>query len=221
MYGRVHNKYNDKMNYIFVRNFTLIFKNSIMHNFSKRLAELVRASHATISEIAQEAHISRPSLYDLINGQSLPRQSTLEKLFNTLRPSSSQLELLRNLYQVDRQKSNRKERMEFHKKRLKLIREISDLLLAKGYEIARSTQTFEVDLVLRIDGGKRIPLLAYPQLLDSSQSLGNILTAMHELSSNQGILCVGTKTGLNRAKTTLFNKYRVKITTLKSLPRQL
>ena len=192
-----------------------------MHNFSKHLAELVRASHATISEIAQEAHISRPSLYDLINGQSLPRQSTLEKLFNTLRPSSSQLELLRNLYQVDRQKSNRKERMEFHKKRLKLIREISDLLLAKGYEIARSTQTFEVDLVLRIDGGKRIPLLAYPQLLDSSQSLGNILTAMHELSSNQGILCVGTKTGLNRAKTTLFNKYRVKITTLKSLLRQL
>ena len=192
-----------------------------MHNFSKHLAELVRASHGTISEIAQESGISRPSLYDLINGKSLPRQLILEKLFNTLRPSSSQLELLQNLYRVDRQKSNRKERMEFHKKKLKLIRQISDLLLAKGYEIARSTQSFEIDLVLRMGGGKRIPLLAYPQLLESSQPLGNILIAMHELSSNQGIICVGTRTGLNHAKTTLFTKYSVKITTPKSLLRQL
>lgn len=192
-----------------------------MYVFSKGLSELVRTSPMGVSEIARKAGISRPSLYDLLKGKSLPRQSTLERLIEIIQPSARQVEFLHSSHQIERLRGTRSHRMIHLKDKQHFVRSLSDLLLAKGHEIARSPKNHEIDLVLRKDSKKRIPIIADLQLLDSTQALGNILFAMHELSTTQGVICVASLKGLSRTIRSVFGKHGVKIITPKSLLREL
>ena len=192
-----------------------------MHQFSKGLSELVRSSPMGVSEIARKAEISRPSLYDLLKGKSLPRQSTLERLIKVLRPSSRQVEFLLSSHQIEHLRGTRIHRMFHLREKQHFVRTLSDQLLAKGHEIARAPKNHEIDLVLRIDSKKRIPIIADLRLLDSTQTLGDILFAMHELSTTQGFICVSSLKGLSRSIHSLFLKYGVKIITPKALFREL
>ena len=192
-----------------------------MHLFSKGLSDLIRSNPMTVSEIARNAGISRPSLYDLLKGKSLPRKSTLERLIGVLQPSARQVEFLYSSHQIERLRSTRSHRMIHLRDKQHFVRSLSDQLLAKGHEIARSPKNHEIDLVLRIDNKKRIPIIADLQLLDSTQTLGNILFAMHELSTTQGVICLSSLKGLSRSIPSLFSKYGVKIITPKALLREL
>ena len=192
-----------------------------MHLFSKGLSELVRSSPMRVSEIARKAGISRPSLYDLLKGKSLPRKSTLEHLIGVIQPSTREVEFLLSSHQIERLRSTRSYRMIHLRDKQHFVRTLSDQLLAKGHEIARSPKNHEIDLVLRIDSKKRIPIIADLRLLDSTQTLGNILFAMHELSTTQGVICVSSLKGLSRTIPTVFGKHGVKIITPKTLLRVL
>ena len=192
-----------------------------MHLFSKGFSGLVRSNPMTVSEIARKAGISRPSLYDLLKGKSLPRESTLERLIEVIQPPARQVEFLHSSHQIERLRSTRSHRMIHLRDKQHFVRILSDLLLAKGHEIARSPKNHEIDLVLRIDSTKRIPIIADLRLLDSTQTLGDILFAMHELSTTQGFICVSSLKGLSRSIPSLFSKYGVKIITPKALLREL
>mgnify|MGYP001301685467 FL=1 len=192
-----------------------------MHLFSKGLSELVRSSPMKVSEIARKAGISRPSLYDLLKANSLPRKSTLERLIEVIQPSARQVEFLHFSHQIERLRSTRSHRMIHLRDKQHFVRILSELLLAKGHEIARSPKNHEIDLVLRIDSKKRIPIIADLRLLDPTQTLGDILFAMHELSTTQGVICVSSLKGLSRTIPTVFGKHGVKIITPKALFRDL
>ena len=50
-----------------------------MNPFSENLNYIVRRHSDNISTIAQKAGLSRPSLYDLINGKTLPKNQTFNR----------------------------------------------------------------------------------------------------------------------------------------------
>lgn len=147
--------------------------------------------------------------------------STLERLIGVIQPAAKQAEFLHSSHKIERLRSTRSHRMIHLRDKQHFVRRLSDQLLAKGHEIARSPKNHEIDLVLRIDNKKRIPIIADLQLLDSTQTLGNILFAMHELSTTRGVICVSSLKGLSRSISSLFSKYGVNIITPKALLREL
>ena len=149
---------------------------------------MVRSSPLKVSEIARRVGISRTSLYDLLNGKSLPKKSTFNRLIEVLQPIYKESESLRTDYEIELLRGNRSHRMLNWRKKQQFVGELADQLLAKGHEIARSPKTVEVDLVLRLEGNRRIPILAQSYLLDPSQVLSTILFAMHSISSDKGFV---------------------------------
>ena len=182
---------------------------------------MVRSSPLKVAEIARRVGISRTSLYDLLNGKSLPKKSTFNRLIEVLQPIYKESESLRTDYEIELLRGNRNHRMLNWRKKQQFVGELADQLLAKGHEIARSPKTVEVDLVLRLEGNRRIPILAQSYLLDPSQVLGTILFAMHSISSDKGFVCIASLKGLNRSIVSLFNAYGVRIFTPKSLLKEL
>ena len=192
-----------------------------MNTFAKKLSILIKSNPLTVSEIARKTEISRPSLYDLINGKSLPRQDTLIALCQVLNLNYQDTEFLESAVDLERLRTSRKERTRYYKRKQDLIRQTTDLLLAKGYEIARSPTSHEIDLIIRLSSGKRIPILAQPTLIDPANVLGVLLYAMHDLDTKVGFVCLPSSRGYGRSLVSLFAKYGIKIVTSKSLPREL
>ena len=68
-----------------------------MNTFAELLNSLVKNNPNSISLIAKKAQISRPSLYDLLNGKTLPRLITLNNLVSALSLSENSEKQLKNL----------------------------------------------------------------------------------------------------------------------------
>ena len=192
-----------------------------MNAFAKKLSVFIKSNPLSVSEIARKTEISRPSLYDLVNGKSLPKKSTLFRLCQVLNLNDQDTKFLESSVNLERLRTSRKERIRDHQRKQDLIGKTTDLLLAKGHEIARSTTSHDIDLIIRLSSGKRIPILAQPTLIDRANVLGTLLGAMHDLETSIGYLCVPSTRGFSRSLTSLFAKYGIKIVTSKSLLREL
>ena len=55
-----------------------------MNSFAKDLSAILREHPENLTSLAKKAGISRPSLYDLINGKNLPKPTTLGNLIDAL-----------------------------------------------------------------------------------------------------------------------------------------
>ena len=111
-----------------------------MNTFAELLNSLVKNNPNSISFIAKKAQISRPSLYDLLNGKTLPRLITLNNLVSALSLSENSEKQLKEIYQSERLKHSRKHQEDYLKEKKRLLTEISSQLLLKGYEIARPSE---------------------------------------------------------------------------------
>ena len=190
-----------------------------MNLFSEYLNSLVRNHPNNISLIAHNARLSRPSLYDLINGKNLPRNSTLNNLCSALSLSESSAEKLRNLNKSERLRTSRKEQENYLKQKKILISEVSTMLLGKGHEISRPKGVGEADLVLR-QNTHRIPILICPTLLDHPTILGNLLISMFHFSADKGYVCTNEIKSLNRKTIQLFSSHRITILSVKGILRE-
>ena len=125
-----------------------------MINFSENLSYLVKNSPLNISQISRKALISRPSLYDLINGKTLPKEATLERLIQVLKlPQKEEGELKRAR---DREliKTNRKHQQSLLREKKLLVKEVGTILLSKGLEVSKPNRVGGPDLIIR--NGKAI-----------------------------------------------------------------
>ncbi|MBU61464.1 MAG: hypothetical protein CMI26_03040 [Opitutae bacterium] len=191
-----------------------------MNSFADDLAAILREHPENLTDLAQKACISRPSLYDLINGKNLPRPTTLGNLITALELSEKAAQKLHDAHRSERLRTNRKEQDILLKEKKILLSEISDLLLQKGHEISRSNHSGGPDLILR-SGSRRIPLHVTSRLIEHPAVLGHLLEAMHNLSTSTGYACVPKLTHEDRFYLPLFAKYGVKILTHKNLLREL
>ena len=191
-----------------------------MNYFSEHLNSLVRDHPKSVSYIAKKAKISRPSLYDLINGKTLPRLSTLNNLFAALNLTENSLKKLNLSYQSERLKYSKKGQNHYLKDKKKLISEISTLLLSKGHEISRPSEIEDADLILRIKT-KRIPILISPSLYEHCTYFGKLLKLMYNLSVDKGYICTTKLSPQDRTFQPLFTKYGVKILSLNNLLKEI
>ncbi len=191
-----------------------------MNSFAKDLSAILREHPDNLTSLAKKAGISRPSLYDLINGKNLPRPTTLGNLIDALDLSEKAAQNLRDAHRSERLRTTRKEQDILLREKKTLLSEISDLLLQKGHEISRSNHSGGPDLILR-SGSRRTPLHVTPRLTDHPNALGHLLNAMHGLSASAGYVCVPKLAPTDRSYLPLFSKYGVKILTPKNLLREL
>jgi hypothetical protein len=191
-----------------------------MNLFSEHLNSLVRNHPDNLSCIAQNSHLSRPSLYDLINGKTLPKESTLENLCSALSLSENSTKNLFNLDKSERLRSSRKELKYYLQQKKVLISEVSSLLLAKGHEISRPISAGKADLVLRLNS-QRIPVLICPPPLDYPRILGSLLISMFHFSSDKGYLCTPNVKSLERKTIQLFNSHGILILSIKGILKEL
>ena len=119
-----------------------------MNSFAEYLNSLIRDHPEGVSSLAQKAKISRPSLYDIINGKTLPRLTTLDNLFTALNLPENTFKKLKDAYQSERLKYSKKGQNHYLKDKKKLLSEISSLLLSKGHEISRPSEIQDADLIL-------------------------------------------------------------------------
>ena len=191
-----------------------------MNSFSNDLAAILREHPQNLTILARKAGISRPSLYDLINGKNLPRPTTLNNLIAALGLSEKAAQKLHDAHRSERLRTTRKEQDFLFREKKTLLSEISNMLLQKGHEISRSKHSGGPDLILR-SGSRRIPLHVSPRLTDHPNALGHLLNAMHGLSASAGYVCVPKLTPTDRSYLPLFSKYGVKILTPNNLLREL
>jgi hypothetical protein len=191
-----------------------------MNSFADDLAAILREHPENLTTLAKKTGISRPSLYDLINGKNLPRPATLGNLITALDLSEKAAQSLHDAHRSERLRTTRKEQDILLREKKFLLSEISDLLLQKGHEISRSNHSGGPDLILR-SGSRRIPLHVSPRLTEHPAVLGHLLTAMHSLSTSTGYACVPKLTQTDRSYLPLYSKYGVKILTQKNLLREL
>jgi hypothetical protein len=191
-----------------------------MNSFAKDLSAILREHPENLTSLAKKAGISRPSLYDLINGKNLPRPSTLGNLIDALDLSEKVSQDLHDAHRSERLRTTRKEQDILLREKKILLSEISDLLLQKGHEISRSNYSGGPDLILRSESC-RIPLHVSPRLTEHPTVLGHLLDAMHSLSTSTGYACVPKLAPSDRSYLPLFSKYGVKILTPKNLLREL
>ena len=192
----------------------------IMNLFSEHLNSLVRNHPNNLSCIAQNAHLSRPSLYDLINGKTLPKESTLKNLCSALSLSENSTKNLFNLNRSERIRGSRKEQKDYLQQKKVLISEVSSLLLGKGHEIARPINAGEADLVLRFNS-QRIPILICPPPLDYPKILGSLLSSMFHFSTDKGYVCTTDIKSLERKTIQLFNSHGIFISSIKGILKEL
>jgi predicted DNA-binding transcriptional regulator AlpA len=190
-----------------------------MNFFSEYLNTLVRNHSDSISKIAHNAELSRPSFYDLINGKNLPRNSTLTKICTALSLSEIACKKLQNLNQAERLRTSRKEQKFYYKEKKHLVSEMSTKLLAKGHEISRPKGPDEADLILR-QNTHRFPILIFPSIPDPSIILGRLLTYMFHLSASKGYICTPDIKLLNKKTIQLFSSHRIKVLSAKGLLRE-
>ena len=145
-----------------------------MNSFSELLKSLVQDHPNNLSTIARNAHLSRTSLYDLINGKTLPRPKTLDNLLSSISASENSSKRLSNYLHLERIKTSRKEQENYRQEKKNLLNDLSYLLLGKGYEISRPKMHDCADLILR-QNSNRIPILLCPSILDHTTTLGILL----------------------------------------------
>ena len=191
-----------------------------MNSFSELLKLLVQDHPDNLSTIARNAHLSRTSLYDLINGKTLPRPKTLDNLLRSISVSENCSNRLSNYLRVERIKTSRKEQDNYRKQKKHLLNDLSSLLLGKGYEISRPKMPDFADLILR-QNSNRIPILLCPSILDHTTTLGILLKSMFQFSTNKGFVCTNKIASKDRTELPLFLKYGIKISTIKTILREL
>jgi hypothetical protein len=191
-----------------------------MNSFSELLKSLVQDHPDNLSTIARNAHLSRTSLYDLINGKTLSRPKTLDNLLSSISASENSSKRLSNYLHLERIKTSRKEQENYRQEKKNLLNDLSSLLLGKGYEISRPKMPDCADLILR-QNSNRIPILLCPSILDHTTTLGILLKSMFQFSANKGFVCTHKITSKDRAELPLFLKYGTKISTIKTILREL
>jgi transcriptional regulator with XRE-family HTH domain len=191
-----------------------------VHNFSKSLSDHTKAYPKGLTELARKARLSRPSLYDAMNGKSIPRSETLDRILMVLDLPEKTSGDLKKQHLVSTSLSTRKKRREFMCRKEELAQQVGSYLLGKGLEISYVSSREEVDLVVR-SGKQRIPLLALPLIHDYPKVLGTLLTAMYEYSSSKGFVCLPKMTPPDRRKSPTFDQYGIRIIAYKSLPKIL
>jgi len=191
-----------------------------MISFAKIFTYLVRGSSLNLSQISREAGISRPSLYDLLNGRNLPKETTLERLISVLKLTQKDEEELKKSRDLERIKTNRIYQQSFLKEQKHLIREVGAILLSNGLEVSKPNQLGSADLIIR-NGHERTPIKIYSKVLDYPSALGTILSVMHDLNAKKSYLCTPLIQSETRKNLSLFGKYGIKILTIKGLLRDL
>lgn len=191
-----------------------------MNSFAEHLNSLIREHPDTVSLIAQKAKISRPSLYDLINGKTHPRLTTFDNLCSALTLSEYSLKKIQELFKSERLKYSKKEQNIYLNEKKKLLSELSDTLLSRGHEISQSKLENKTDLILR-QNKNRIPILVCPIIIDYPPLLGILLSSMHKLTANRGYLCRTKLVPADKSEQSLFQKYGTKIVTIKTLIRDI
>ncbi|MDA7791449.1 helix-turn-helix domain-containing protein [Opitutales bacterium] len=191
-----------------------------MISFAKIFTYLVRGSSLNLSQISREAGISRPSLYDLLNGRNLPKETTLERLISVLKLTQKDEEELKKSRDLERIKTNRIYQQSLLKEQKHLIREVGAILLSNGLEVSKPNQLGSADLIIR-NGHERTPIKIYSKVLDYPSALGTILSVMHDLNAKKSYLCTPLIQSETRKNLSLFGKYGIKILTIKGLLRDL
>jgi len=176
-------------------------RKSLMINFSESLSFLVKKSPLNISQISRKALISRPSLYDLLNGKTLPKEATLERLMHVLKLQQKEESELKKARNTERIKTNRIHQQSLLKEQKHLIREVGAILLSNGLEVSKPNQLGSADLIIR--------------------NGGTILSVMHDLNAKKSYLCTPLIQSETRKNLSLFGKYGIKILTIKGLLREL
>lgn len=191
-----------------------------MMNFSENLSFFVKKSPLNISQISRKAKLSRPSLYDLLNGKNLPKETTLESLIYVLKLTQKEEEELKKSKEVERLKTNRILQQSILKKQKALVKELGAVLLTKGLEVSKPNRLGSADLIIR-NCNERIPIMIYSKVLDYPATLGKILYVMHDLSAKKSYACTPSIQAETRANLSLFGKYGIKLLTVKGLLREL
>jgi hypothetical protein len=191
-----------------------------MNPFSELLNSLIQDHPDNLSTIARNAHLSRPSLYDLINGKTLPRPKTFDNLLKAISLTENSTNKLSNYLHLERIKTSRKEQENYRQEKKHLLNDVSSLLLGRGYEISRPKIPDYADLILR-QNSNRIPIIICPSILDHASTLGILLKSMFQFSSSKGFVCTHKITIKDRPELPLFLKYETKITTIKTILREL
>jgi len=191
-----------------------------MNAFIEHLNSHIQKHPDNLSTIARNAYLSRPSLYDLINGKNLPRPSTLKNLCSALSLSHDSTKKLQDFYQFERQRTSRKDQDKYLRQKKILMTEVTTLLLSKGHEISRPKELGWCDLILR-NNTKKIPIIICPTLHDHSATLGSLLSTMFHLSTDKGYVCISSLSPKDRSFLPLFAKYDTIILSLKSLLQEI
>ena len=191
-----------------------------MNPFSELLNSLIQDHPDNLSTIARNAHLSRPSLYDLINGKTLPRPKTFDNLLKAISLTENSTNKLSNYLHLERIKTSRKEQENYRQEKKHLLNDVSSLLLGRGYEISSPKIPDYADIILR-QNSNRIPIIICPSILDHASTLGILLKSMFQFSSSKGFVCTHKITTKDRSELPLFLKYGTKITTIKTILREL
>ena len=191
-----------------------------MNPFSELLNSLIQDHPDNLSTIARNAHLSRPSLYDLINGKTLPRPKTFDNLLRAISLTENSTNKLSNYLHLERIKTSRKEQENYRQEKKHLLNDVSSLLLGRGYEISSPKIPDYADIILR-QNSNRIPIIICPSILDHASTLGILLKSMFQFSSSKGFVCTHKITIKDRPELPLFLKYGTKITTIKTILREL
>ena len=191
-----------------------------MISFANILSYLVKRSSLNLSQISREAGISRPSLYDLLNGRNLPKEATLERLISVLKLTQKNEEELKKSRDLERIKTNRIYQQSLLKEQKHLIREVGAILLSNGLEVSKPNLLGSPDLIIR-NGHERTPIMIYSKILDYPATLGTLLSIMHDLSAKKSYVCTPSIQSETRTNLSLFGNYGIKILTIKGLLREL
>jgi hypothetical protein len=191
-----------------------------MNPFSELLNSLIQDHPDNLSTIARNAHLSRPSLYDLINGKTLPRPKTFDNLLKAISLTENSTNKLNNYLHLERIKTSRKEQENYRQEKKHLLNDVSSLLLGRGYEISRPKIPDYADIILR-QNSNRIPIIICPSILDHASTLGILLKSMFQFSSSKGFVCTHKITTKDRSELPLFLKYGTRISTIKTILREI
>ena len=141
----------------------------------------------------------------------------MERILNALELGPKAREEITLQHKLKLSLSTREKRERFHRSKEGFAQEIGGYLLGKGFELSYLSSDQDANIVVR--KGK---ILYYsPMIHDYSQTLGAILIAMHNFSSQRGFVCLSTLSSLDRKKGAIFENYGATVTTCKSLHRMI
>lgn len=191
-----------------------------MNSFAENLNYLIRKHPDSISTIALNANLSRPSLYDLMNGKTLPKSRTFTQLCTALSLPIISVQKLERLIKSEKVRFSRKEQQSFITQKKSLFDEVSALLFSMGHEISSSNDQQNIDLIIRLKSG-RLPIKISPSLNEPQSILGSLLTGMYQLSAKKGYVCISKVKNHEKSLNSLFSYYGIKIVSPKSLIKEL